>query len=169
MECIFNKEKENQKEKKVEDITKNTNKNITIARSLNYSCNPPKTITADDHKNDKRKGEKNKKSTFVIRGSMIKHLNGWELSKKLNANCKVFVKTFSGAKTTGMNDYIKPPGHFISHVGTNDLLAHRTSKLFVLFCRYIQYIFWCIFSFYGYVSQETYGAENHIYHVIIIL
>ena len=39
---------------------------------------------------------------------MVKHLNGWEMSKKLNANCKVFVKTFSGAKTTCMNDYVKP-------------------------------------------------------------
>ena len=39
---------------------------------------------------------------------MVKHLNGWEMSKKLNANCKVFVKTFSGAKTTCMQDYVKP-------------------------------------------------------------
>ena len=59
-EYIFNTEKENQKDKKVEDITKNTSKNITIARSLDYSCNPPKTITADDRKNEKRKGERNK-------------------------------------------------------------------------------------------------------------
>ena len=41
-------------------------------------------------------------------GSMVKHLNGWEMYKKMNANCKVFVKTFSGAKTTSMNDYVKP-------------------------------------------------------------
>ena len=57
---------------------------------------------------------------------MVKHLNGWEMSKKLNANCKVFVKTFSGAKTTFTHDYVKPsvrssPDHFILHVGTNDL------------------------------------------------
>ena len=25
---------------------------------------------------------------------MVKHLNGWEMSKKLNANCKLFVKIF---------------------------------------------------------------------------
>ena len=57
---------------------------------------------------------------------MVKHLNGWEMSKKLNANCKVFVKTFSGAKTTCMHDYVKPSvrnslDHFILHFGTNDL------------------------------------------------
>ena len=39
---------------------------------------------------------------------MVKHLNGWEMSKKLNANYKVFVKAFSGAKTTCMYDYAKP-------------------------------------------------------------
>ena len=50
------------------------------------------------------------------------------MSKKLNANCKVFVKTFSGVKTTCMNDYVKPsvkgsPDDFIKHVGTNDVVG----------------------------------------------
>ena len=62
---------------------------------------------------------------------MVKHLNGWEISKKLNANCKVFAKTFSGAKTTSMHDYVKPsvrssPDHFILHVGTNDLPSDKS-------------------------------------------
>ena len=34
---------------------------MTIVRLLDSSCNPLKTITADDHKNDKPKDEKNKK------------------------------------------------------------------------------------------------------------
>ena len=64
---------------------------------------------------------------------MVKHLNGWEMSKKLNANCKVFVKTFSGAKTTCMHDYVKPsvrnsPDHFILHVGTNDLSSDKSPE-----------------------------------------
>ena len=29
---------------------------------------------------------------------MVKHCNGWEMSKKLNAECKVFVKTFQVQK-----------------------------------------------------------------------
>ena len=81
---------------------------MAIVRPLDSNCNPQKTILAGDHKNDKPKGEKNEKSIFVIGDSMVKHLNGWEMSKKLNANCKVFVKTFSGAKTTCMHDYVKP-------------------------------------------------------------
>ena len=64
---------------------------------------------------------------------MVKHLNGWEISKKLNANCKVFAKTFSGAKTTSMHDYVKPsvrssPDHFILHAGTNDLLSDKSPE-----------------------------------------
>ena len=64
---------------------------------------------------------------------MVKHLNGWEMSKKLNANCKVFVKTFSGAKTTCMNDYVKPsvrssPDHFIFYVGRNYLSSDKSSE-----------------------------------------
>ena len=106
---------------------------MAIVRSLDNSCNPQKTITADDHKNDKPKGEKNEKSIFVIGDSMVKHLNGWEMSKKLNANCKVFVKTFSGAKATCMNDYVKlpvrsSPDHFILHVGANDLSSDKSSE-----------------------------------------
>ena len=77
---------------------------MAIVRSLDNSWNSQKTILAGDHKNDKSKEEKNEKSIFVIRDSMVKHLNGWEVSKKLNANCKVFVKTFSGTKTTCMRD-----------------------------------------------------------------
>ena len=64
---------------------------------------------------------------------MVKHLNGWEMSKKLNANCKVFVKTFSGPKTTRMHDYVKPlvrssRDHFILHVGTNDLPSDKSPE-----------------------------------------
>ena len=53
------------------------------------------------------------------------------MSKKLNANCKVFVKTFSGAKTTCMHDYVKPSvrssqDHFTLHVGKNDLSSDKS-------------------------------------------
>ena len=131
--CFCNKEKESQKDKQEEDISKKANKNMAIVRSLDNCCNPQKRITADDHKNDKPKGEKNEKSIFFIGDSMVKHLNGWKMSKKLNANCKVLVKTFSGAKTTCMNDYVKPSvrsslDHFILHVGTNDLSSDKSSE-----------------------------------------
>ena len=63
---------------------------------------------------------------------MIKHTNGWELTKKLKPECKAFVKTFAGATTQCMADYMKPsirakPNHFILHVGANDLNSNRPS------------------------------------------
>ena len=103
--CFCNKEKESQKDKQEEDTSKKINQNMAIVRSLDRNCNPQKTILAGDHKNDTPKGEKNEKSIFFIGDSMVKHLNGWEMSKKMNANWKVFAKTFSGAKTTCMHDY----------------------------------------------------------------
>ena len=65
---------------------------------------------------------------------MIKHFNGCEISRKLQGNCKVYVKHFSGAKTKCMKDYIKPSqrensDHHILHVGTNDLFLDRPPEL----------------------------------------
>ena len=65
---------------------------------------------------------------------MIKHVNGWEISRKLQGNCKVYVKRFSGAKTKCMKDYIKSSqrensDHYILHVGTNDLYLDRSPEL----------------------------------------
>ena len=63
---------------------------------------------------------------------MAKLLNGWEMAKKIQSNCKIYVKTFSGATVSCMEDYMKPslrnpPDHFILHVGTNDLLSEKSS------------------------------------------
>ena len=65
---------------------------------------------------------------------MLKHINGWEISKRLESDCKVHVKHFSGARTKCMKDYLKPslredPDHFILHVGTNDLITKRSLEL----------------------------------------
>ena len=65
---------------------------------------------------------------------MIKYVNGCEISRKLQGNCKVYVKHFSGAKTKCMKDIIKPlqrenSDHYILHVGTNDLCLDRSPEL----------------------------------------
>ena len=57
---------------------------------------------------------------------MTKLLNDWEMTKKIQFNCKIYVKTFSGATASCMEDCMKlslrnPPDHLILHVGTNDL------------------------------------------------
>ena len=65
---------------------------------------------------------------------MVKHIKGWEISKRLQSDCKVYVKQFSGPRTKCMKDYMKPslrenPDHFILHVGTNDLDTERSPEL----------------------------------------
>ena len=39
--------------------------------------------------------------------SHTNQLNGLEMSKQLNANCKVFAKTFLGAKTKNMQERLR--------------------------------------------------------------
>ena len=64
---------------------------------------------------------------------MLKHLNGWEMLKKVKSDCKIFIKHFSGATTNCMEDNMNPylrkdPNHIILHVGTNDLILDKTSQ-----------------------------------------
>ena len=84
-------------------------------------------------KTDNEKSQE-QKSIIILGDSMIKHVNGWKISQKLQGNCKVYVKHFSGAKTKCMKDYIKPSqrensDHYILHVGTNDLCLDRLPEL----------------------------------------
>ena len=67
---------------------------MAIVRSLDSYCNPQKANLANDHKNDKPKREKNEKSIFVLGDSMVKHLNGWEMSKNGMQIVKYFLKPF---------------------------------------------------------------------------
>ena len=77
------------------------------------------------------KSPKSKRESVIILGDcMIKHINGWEIAKKLKQQCKVFVRDFPGTTTQCMADYMKPsirvkPNLFILHVETNDLNSNR--------------------------------------------
>ena len=80
----------------------------------------------------RKHGNPDKRSVVILGDSMTKLLNGWEMAKKIEANCKVFVKNFSGATVSCMEDYVKPslrnpPDHFILHVGTNDLGSDKSA------------------------------------------
>ena len=61
--------------------------------------------------------------------SIVKHIRGYELSQRVE-NCKAFFKSFSGAKVSCMEDYIKPtlrkaPGHVILNVSLNDVTTKQ--------------------------------------------
>ena len=66
---------------------------------------------------------------------MIKHLNGWDMSKKVyQSECKIYLKLFPGVKTSCMKDYEntslrRTPNNFILHLGTNDSNSNQTSEV----------------------------------------
>ena len=67
---------------------------------------------------------------IILGDSMTKLLNDWKMTKRIQCNCKIYVKTFSGATVSYMQDYMKPflrnsPDHFILHVGANDLSSEK--------------------------------------------
>ena len=58
---------------------------------------------------------------------MVKHIQGWDITKKLKSKHKVYVRQFAGSKVICINDYVKPcmrennSDHIIFHVGRNDI------------------------------------------------
>lgn len=69
--------------------------------------------------------------TVIVGDSMVKNVRGWELSNPIQ---KVIVKSFSGAITEDMEDYLKPvlrkePENLILHVSTNDLKSIGPTEL----------------------------------------
>ena len=75
-----------------------------------------------------------KETVFILGDSMVKKLNGFFLTRKLNHKCLVKVRPFNSAKVRCMHDHVKPtvrdfdPDHIILHCGTNDLNSDRTSS-----------------------------------------
>ena len=64
---------------------------------------------------------------FVLGDNMVKHIQGWDITKKLGNKHKLYNRQFAGSKVICMNDYVKPcirennPDHITFHVGTNDI------------------------------------------------
>ena len=84
----------------------NSQQNTSISGSNNNKSEKTKSDKLLASKTDNKKDHKQK--SVIFGDSMIKHVNGWEISQKLQGNCEVYVKHFSGAKTKCIKDYIKP-------------------------------------------------------------
>ena len=110
-----------------------TRKHIKIGKENDIS-NASNGTKTDENKKDQNRNNK-VKSVVITGDSMIKHMNSWDMSKKVHkSECKVYVKSFPGVKTSCMKDYLKPslkttPSHFVLHVGTNDLNSNQTSEI----------------------------------------
>ena len=78
--------------------------------------------------------QNSKETVFILGDSMVKKLNGFLLTRKLNHKCLVKVRPFSSAKVRCMHDRVIPsvrdvdPDHIILHSGTNDLSSERTAS-----------------------------------------
>ena len=122
-ENITTKKSEDKRSKKMKEKEKVENKipqDSTLGKGKDKYNNVNKSDTAE-------------KNVVILGDSIVKHVNGWEIAKKL-PNCKVYAKSFSGAKVRCMKDYLKPslrqnPDHVVLHVGTNDLDSDKDPEL----------------------------------------
>ena len=72
-----------------------------------------------------------KKVTVIAGDSIIKNIQGWRLSTPQN---HVVVKSFAGATSTDMEDYLRPiirkePHKIILHIRTNDISHQPASRV----------------------------------------
>ena len=61
----------------------------------------------NNHKEKEPTASEDKKNIFILSGSMVKHVQGWKLSKNVDRKDKVYVRSFSSAKVKCMKDYVK--------------------------------------------------------------
>ena len=58
----------------------------------------------------------------MLGDSMVKHVQGWDITNRIGIKRKVYVRQFSGSKVDCMKDYMKPcirennPDHLIFHL-----------------------------------------------------
>ena len=64
------------------------------------------------------------KSIFILADGMLKHIQGWDATKTVNNEYRVFIGSLAWAETTCMNEYIKPPWnhpwHVVIHLVTSE-------------------------------------------------
>ena len=98
---------------------------------------PQNTSSANGHKSGnnpplKLNKENVKKKTLIVGDSIVKHIDGWRLNKRMRST--VSVRSIPGATTKGMIHHVKgcledtSPGFIKLHHGTNDLNSNSTSE-----------------------------------------
>ena len=76
--------------------TENSNLTAKTGNDHKHQQNRKKNLEQEKDKKS-NKEQKNRKSVVVLGDSMVKHLNGWEMSKKIK-NCEVYVRSFPAQK-----------------------------------------------------------------------
>ena len=84
-----------------------------------------------NHKEKKHSTSEDKTNIFILGDSMVKHVEGWKLSKNDVRKQKVYVRNFPSAIVKCMKDYIKHyvrgnnPDHVVIHLGISKLDPKR--------------------------------------------
>ena len=72
---------------------------ISIISSCKNQVIPGASSINNESNLQQRKYITPKENSIVILGdNMVKHVNGWDLAKKMKSNCKVYVKNFWGSR-----------------------------------------------------------------------
>ena len=105
----------------------NCNKNADNASSKENADN------SEDSSSIKSRdfNSKYKKLIVILGDSMLQHLNGWEMSKKVRVTARYLLNIFQTQQQIAwrMKSFLrKNPNHITLHVGTNDLILDRTSQ-----------------------------------------
>ena len=95
---------ENVKNNDIEREENVTLQNQEISPEKNFTQSSTEKHTSHDTRANNSKRLRNKKSVIILGDSMTKLLNGWEMAKRIQSNCKIYVKTFSGATVSCMED-----------------------------------------------------------------
>ena len=118
-----------------------TNSNFNIDTSNQYdvlaeNTNGDASIQDDENiesENDRENKTKKKRSITILGDSIVKDIRSHEMRRCTKQGEKIYVKTFPGATTECMKDYVKPtmkynPDFVILHTGTNDLKSNKSSE-----------------------------------------
>ena len=102
---------------KINDNVKTTSLSHSTKQGNSNSNISNRVTETGDSIGTNNRGYEDKKNVIILGDSIIKHVNGYDVAGKLN-NCKVFVKSFSGAKVRCLKDHMKPslrenPDHFV--------------------------------------------------------
>ena len=111
-------------------INKNNDKLQSTSKVKHNENNQKKKTMKDKERKESRK----KKAALVILGdSMLKHIQGYQLTKSLNKH-NIIAKCYcySGATTNGMTHHVIPtveknPESIVLHCGTNDLISDKSA------------------------------------------
>ena len=127
---------------------------IAARCSSSLMVNSPKMNVGQICRNTSTKDIKN---VFALRDNMVKHIQGWDITKRIDNKKKVYVRQFSGSKIDCMKNSMKPcirennpdrliskvdcmkdsmkpcirqnnPDRLILHVGTNHVPSNKKAK-----------------------------------------